>query len=271
MDAKKEATTTTQETKKEEATTPQTMDAKKESTTTPTTPTPTAQEAKKEEATTSQASSEATKETPATSTSTSTASPAATEHVKKFRILGISSSLRKGSTNSGLLRAAAAQAGPDVEFVMADISKIPLYNADDEAATGFPPSVVEFREQIHTANALLFACGENNYSIPGVLKNAIDWASRPSPTDSKSPFFDKAAAIVGSGGSMGSGRAHYHLRQVFVFLNVHALNTPELAARIWGPVKIFDDDGNVIDEETKNRLKSVVEALVVWAKRINPH
>ena len=141
-----------------------------------------------------------------------------------IKILGISGSLRKGSFNTAALRAAIELAPEGVTIIEADISDIPLYN-EDVNAQGRPPSVERFRQQIRDADALLFVTPEYNYSVPGVLKNAIDWASRPP----EQPFAGKPAAIMGaSPGVIGTARAQYHLRQIAVFLDLKVLNKPEV-------------------------------------------
>src|SRR6202030_975832 len=139
-------------------------------------------------------------------------------------VLGICGSLRKDSYNMATLRIAIAQKPPGMTVEVADISQIPPYN-EDVRQQGFRPTVETLRRQIAAADALLFACPEYNYSMSGVLKNAIDWASRPPDQ----PFSEKPVAILGaSPGALGTGRAQYHLRQSCVFLNMHPLNKPEV-------------------------------------------
>src|SRR5258706_1053110 len=141
-----------------------------------------------------------------------------------IKILAICGSLRKGSYNMAALRTAIAQKPPNMTVDVADISQIPLYN-EDVRQQGFPPSVETLRRQIAAADALLFACPEYNYSMSGVLKNAIDWASRPPDQ----PLDDKPVGILGASPSaLGTGRAQYHLRQSCVFLNMHELTKPEV-------------------------------------------
>lgn len=180
----------------------------------------------------------------------------------RVNILGICGSLRRASFNAGLLRAAKEAAGDAAEVTIADIHEVPLYD-NDVYETGFPPAVAAFRDRIAAADALLFACPEYNYSMSGVLKNAIDWASRP-PSQ---PFAGKPVAIMGaSGGAMGTGRAQYHLRQSCVFLDMHPLNKPELFVAAAGSK--FDADGNLTDDETRQRVGALVEALAAWARRL---
>ena len=179
-----------------------------------------------------------------------------------FVVLGISGSLRKGSFNTALLRAAIELASEGVRFETADIGAIPLYNEDIRAA-GFPESVVKLREAIARANALLIVTPEYNYSVPGVLKNAIDWASRPP----NQPFAGKPLGIMGaSGGAGGTMRAQYHLRQMAVFLDMHPLNKPELFVR--SAQAMFDETGRLKDEPTRKLVLQHVEALQTWAKKL---
>ena len=141
-----------------------------------------------------------------------------------MKIIGISGSLRAGSYNTAALRAAIELAPAEVTVETAEISDLPFYN-DDIRLAGYPPQVQRFRDQLATADAILFVTPEYNYSIPGVLKNAIDWASRP-PSQ---PFDGKPVGIMGaSGGVLGTARAQYQLRQMLVFLNAFPLNKPEV-------------------------------------------
>jgi len=188
-----------------------------------------------------------------------------------MRILGISGSLRKASTNTGLLRAAAKLFPPEVSFEIADISDLPLFNGDLERPSqsgdwGFPESVTRFRKQVQAAHGILFASPENNYSVSAPLKNAVDWASRP-----QNVWNGKPAAVVGAGGGSGSIKSHYHLRQSAVYVNMFFLNKPELAVRIFEPPTKFDPaTGDLVDEETRKRLVEVVAALVAWVKKMDP-
>jgi chromate reductase len=123
---------------------------------------------------------------------------------------------------------------------------------------------VEFKKRIRAADALLFVTPEYNYSVPGVLKNAIDWASRPY---GDSAWSGKPAAIMGASvGNTGTARAQYHLRQIFVFLDILAINRPEVM--IGNATERFDAQGNLTDEETKQYIRKLLEALVAWASRI---
>jgi chromate reductase, NAD(P)H dehydrogenase (quinone) len=182
--------------------------------------------------------------------------------MENFTILGLSGSLRKGSYNSALIRIAEEEKPPGTQFVIADIADIPLYN-EDVRLQGEPAPVALFKEQIRTADALLIATPEYNYSLPGVLKNALDWASRPPET---SPLSDKPVAIMGAGGMMGTARAQYHLRQVCVFTNMHPMNKPELFIR--RAAEKFDGEGNPRDPLIRDRVRNLIEALISWTIRL---
>src|ERR1039457_7466499 len=179
---------------------------------------------------------------------------------RPLNILGIAGSLRKTSYNRGLLRAAQQLAPDGVSVESFDLDGIPLYNQDDD---GSPPArVTEFKARVRAADAILFVTPEYNYSIPGVLKNAIDWASRPY---GDSAWEGKPVAVMGASiGPMGTSRAQYHLRQMFVFLNMFPLNRPEVM--ITNAAQRFDEAGNVKDEETKSHIQKLLAALVAWVK-----
>jgi chromate reductase, NAD(P)H dehydrogenase (quinone) len=144
----------------------------------------------------------------------------------------------------------------------ADIRAIPVYDEDVRAA-GLPDVVQKLRESILKADALLLVTPEYNYSIPGVLKNAIDWASRPP----NQPFADKPLALMGaSGGPSGTMRAQYHLRQVAVFLDMHVLNKPEVFVR--SAQEKVDASGNLTDEATRKVIAEQLVALAAWTRRL---
>ena len=179
-----------------------------------------------------------------------------------LHVLGISGSLRKGSYNTAALRAAQELAPAGMTIEIFDLSEIPLYN-DDVRAAGYPPSVQRFRERIAASDALLFATPEFNYSMSGVLKNAIDWGSRPPDQ----PFNDKPVAIMGaSPGVTGTARAQYHLRQSCVFLNMHVVNKPEVL--IGGAAGKFDAEGRLTDETTRGFIRDLLIALAAWTQRL---
>ncbi|MFO0781098.1 MAG: NADPH-dependent FMN reductase [Candidatus Gracilibacteria bacterium] len=175
-----------------------------------------------------------------------------------MRVLAFTGSLRKGSFNHGLLVAAQELNLPGVEVEIFDVGRLPLFNQDLEMAP--PEAVVELKSKIKAADAVLFSTPEYNYSIPGVLKNAIDWASRPYGDNS---FDNKPAAIMGgSGGMIASSRAQYHLRQCCVFLNMHPLNKPEVMVPMIH--EKFDQQGKLTDEKTREKIKEMLEALRSW-------
>ena len=181
----------------------------------------------------------------------------------ELRILAFAGSLRRYSFNRGLIRAAIEVAPSNVEIRTFDLAPIPLYDADVEEA-GDPPPVREFKAEIRQADALLIATPEYNYSVSGVLKNAIDWASRPPQT---TVLRRKPAAVMGaSAGPQGTARAQLALRQSFLFTETLVLPKPELY--IPHANQTFDEQGNLKDESLRQRIKALVEALVSWTKQL---
>lgn len=179
-----------------------------------------------------------------------------------MHLLGISGSLRKNSFNTAALRACQGLLPEGVTLSIFDIAPIPLYN-EEVYAKGFPPAVEDFRQQIAAADAIVFATPEYNYSIPGVLKNAIDWASRPP----EQPFENKPIALIGATpGGLGTSRSQYHLRQVFIYLNGLLMNRPEVMISS-APSK-FDSHGQLIDAATSAQLSKMLSALVAWTRRL---
>ncbi len=177
-------------------------------------------------------------------------------------ILGIAGSLRKGSYNRAALRAAQRLAPNDCKIDIFELDGIPPFNQDEERRP--PAKVVQLKNMIKAADAILFVTPEYNYSIPGVLKNAIDWASRPY---GESAWDGKPAAIMGASvGFTGTARAQYHLRQVFVYLNICPLNTPEVM--IGNAAERFDEKGNLKDETTAQHIRGLLEALVNWSRQL---
>jgi chromate reductase len=160
------------------------------------------------------------------------------------------------------LRTAIAVKPAGMSVTVADISAIPLYN-EDVRQQGFPPAVETLRQQIASADALLIACPEYNYSMTGVLKNAIDWASRPPDQ----PFAGKPLAIIGASiGMIGSARAQYDLRRSCVFLDMYPLNKPEVM--ISQAQTKFDADGNLTDEVARNLIRDLMANLANWARAL---
>jgi len=181
---------------------------------------------------------------------------------KPIVILGFAGSLRKGSYNKALLRAAMELLPKDARLEIFDLEGIPPFNQDLEAQ--MPQKVNEFKAKIRAADAILIATPEHNYSIPGVLKNAMDWASRPYGDNS---FEGKPVAIISASiGMLGGARAQYHLRQTFVFLNMYPVNRPEVHVA-FAHEKI-DEKGRVKDEATRKSLKELLENLVALTKKL---
>jgi len=179
-----------------------------------------------------------------------------------FRIFGFAGSLRKGSYNKALLRAAAELIPGHAELELFDLEGIPLFNADLEQSP--PETVREFKAGVRAADALLIAAPEYNYSIPGVLKNAIDWGSRPYGDNC---FEDKPVAIMGASiGMIGAARAQYHLRQSCVFLNMHPVNWPEVMVPFVQDK--IDKDGRLTDEQTRTKIRELIDSLIAWTGRL---
>jgi chromate reductase len=180
----------------------------------------------------------------------------------KISILSFAGSLRKGSYNRALLRAALEMVPPEAELEIFDLEGIPLFNQDLEDRPA--AKVKEFKAKIRAADALLIATPEYNYSMPGVLKNAIDSASRPAGDNA---FEGKPVAIMGASiGMLGTGRAQYHLRQSCVFLNMYPLNQPEVMVP-FAQEKI-DANDRVTDPKTREKIKELLESLVAWTRRL---
>ena len=181
---------------------------------------------------------------------------------KGISVLAMCGSLRRDSYNMAALRTAVELKPPEMTITIADIGSFPLYN-EDVRAQGFPPPVETLRRQIKEADALLFACPEYNYSMTGVLKNAIDWASRPPDQ----PFAGKPAAIMGAAAGMAGGaHAQGDLRRAFVFLDVHPINKPEV--RISQAQTKFDANGRLTDEAARGFIRDMLVALEAWTRQI---
>jgi chromate reductase len=185
-----------------------------------------------------------------------------TSQDQPLRILGIAGSLRRGSYNRAALRAAQALVPDDATLEVFELDGIPGFNQDEE---GSPPAkVAELKARVREADAILFVTPEYNYSIPGVLKNAIDWASRPY---GESAWDGKPVAVMGASvGMLGTARAQYHLRQCFVFLNMYPLNQPEVM--IANAAEKFDAAGNLADEKAKELIRRLLQELVEWARQL---
>jgi chromate reductase, NAD(P)H dehydrogenase (quinone) len=181
----------------------------------------------------------------------------------QFQVLGIAGSLRQSSYNRALLRAGIELAPPELNIQTYDLLEIPMFNEDVEAK-GDPQSVQDFKKAIGEADGLLVATPEYNYGIPGVLKNAIDWASRP---PGKSTLYGKPAGIIGaSQGSGGTIRAQSTLRLSFVFVEVYAMLKPEFF--VANCRDKFDDKGNLTDERTRELLVKFLKSFASWIEVI---
>jgi chromate reductase len=185
------------------------------------------------------------------------------ESGRNVKVLGFAGSLRKDSYNRSALRAAGELLPAGMTLETYDLAPIPLFNEDVER-DGFPAAVLEFKQRIASADALLIATPEYNYSIPGVLKNAIDWVSRP---PGQSPLTGKPLAIMGaSSGYFGSVRAQNHLRQICVLFNMHPVNAPEVF--ISGATSKFDANGVLTDEKFRANIGMLLQALQEWTIKL---
>ena len=176
------------------------------------------------------------------------------------KVLALTGSLRAKSTNKGLLRFAQANAPDGMQIDVADLTDIPFYNAD---ITDPAEQVLHLLSQFGAADAFIFCGPEYNYSIAPAMKNAIDWASR---AKDNALLGGKAAALMGSGGGMGTSRAQYHMRQVCVFIDVHPLNKPEVFANAFAGG--FDADGNLTDIKIQDGIKQQLIALGAWSQQL---
>jgi chromate reductase len=176
-------------------------------------------------------------------------------------------SLRRGSYNASVARALPSLA-PDGVTVSAlgSVAEFPLYDADVQAQ-GFPPAVLAMAAAIEAADGLIFVTPEYNYSVPGALKNALDWLSRLSPQ----PLAGKPVAIQSAAtGMLGGARAQYHLRQILVFLDAQVLNKPEvMVAQVAGKVDATTHE--LIDAATRDHISSQLKAFAAFVRRVGHH
>ncbi len=180
----------------------------------------------------------------------------------RIRIFGVAGSLRRDSFNRAALRAAQKLVPQGATLDIFELDGLPGFNQDDERNP--PPKVVEMKRRIREADAVLIVTPEYNYSVPGVLKNAIDWASRPY---GDSAWARKPVAVMGASiGTLGTARAQYHLRQMFVFLDMYPVNQPEVM--IGNAAQRFDASGNLTDDTTRMLIQQLLQNLVGWTQRI---
>lgn len=180
-------------------------------------------------------------------------------------IVAISGSLRKNSYNLALLRAAAALAPEGVNIEIATLDGIPLYNGDYEDKNGIPPAVADLKKRIAESDGVILATPEYNHSIPGVLKNAIDWCSRP-PRDSAKIFGDRPFAVIGA----STGIVGTRLSQAAWLPVLRALGTRTWFGRLFflsNAGDAFDEDGLLKDEKTRKLLADFVAGFAAFAKR----
>jgi chromate reductase len=181
---------------------------------------------------------------------------------RTVNILGFAGSLRKGSYNRALLRAALELLPKDARLEIFDLDGIPPFNQDLENQPS--EKVKEFKAKIRAADAILIATPEYNYSMTGVLKNALDTASRPYGDNA---LDGKPIAIMGaSPGMLGTARAQYHLRQSCVFLNMYPLNRPEVMVP-FAQDKV-DKEGKVTDQKTREKIRELLESLLAWTNKL---
>jgi chromate reductase len=179
-----------------------------------------------------------------------------------LRILGVAGSLRAGSFNRALLRAAVELAPEGVAIETFDLHEVPLYNGDVEAA-GDPPGVAAFKAAIAAADGVLFVTPEYNHGVPGVMKNAVDWASRP---PREAPLGGKPVGLIGaSPGITGSARGQSQLRQAFEFTNSYCMPQPELL--VFKAHEKFDGEGRLTDAATGEYLQRYLAAFGEWVRR----
>ena len=179
------------------------------------------------------------------------------------RILGVSGSLRAGSYNTSLLRAAQALVGPDVVFEVATLHGIPLYDGDLEQREGLPAAVTALKDRIAASDGVLLATPEYNNGIPGVFKNAIDWLSRP-PSDSARIFGDRAFALIGtSPGGFGTILAQNAWLPVLRTLGVRYWAGGRLM--VSRAHQVFDESGGIRDEALRGQIQKFVAGFVAFA------
>jgi chromate reductase len=175
-----------------------------------------------------------------------------------MKILAVSGSLREKSFNTMALQEIKKYLSQDVEMEVYSLKNIPLYN--EELENNLPQSVIDFKSAIKNSDAILFACPEYNHSISGVLKNAIDWGTRPEIENS---FSGKPGAMLGaSNGRIGTARAQIHLREICATVGIILMHQP--AILLAEAQNLFDENGNLKDEKTKVRMQKFTSAFIDW-------
>jgi chromate reductase len=182
-----------------------------------------------------------------------------------IHVLGIAGSLRRDSYNKRLLRVAGEVLPTLMTLETFDLAPLPMYNEDLERE-GLPESVQHFHARLAAADAFLIATPEYNFSIPGCLKNALDWASRRTVDGQPSPLTDKPLAIFGGGGRLGTARAQLHLRDIALHNNMHVLNAPQVY--VIGVRNVFDGDGNLTEPAVRDQIAGLMDALAQWTRRL---
>lgn len=179
-----------------------------------------------------------------------------------LRIVGVPGSLRRGSFNRALLRAAVEVAPEELEIGVHPLDDVPLYDGDVEAA-GVPPGVAALRAAVETADGVLIVTPEYNHGVPGVMKNAVDWLSRPPRPQA---FDGKPVGIMGATpGRFGTRASQYQLRQSLTPLNAYVMPQPQML--VLGARELFDDDLQLTDQGTRERLGSFLGAFAAWVRR----
>jgi NAD(P)H-dependent FMN reductase len=177
-----------------------------------------------------------------------------------YKVAVVVGSIRQGSFNKQLARAVESLAPQEFEFEHLDIASLPLYSQDYDA--DYPQVALDFKQKIADANALLFVTPEYNRSIPGVLKNAIDWGSRPW---GHSAWGGKPGAIIGTSiGALGTAIAQTHLRGVCAYLDIALLGQPEMFIK--HDENRIDANGNIVNDDTRKFLQAFVDKYVAWVK-----
>jgi chromate reductase len=183
----------------------------------------------------------------------------------QFNVLVIVGSLRKGSFNASVARALPSLAPPELKLTPAAVSfgKFPIYNADDQAATGIPADVAAWCDAIRKADGVIIVSPEYNWSIPAGLKNAIDWASR----EKEVCFTNKPVALQSaSGGQMGGGRMQYHLRMALTAIDAQMFGKPEVFVNF--AAKKVDEKGELNDQAVKDVIKQQLAAFAKFIARV---